>query len=133
MSTKRRASLIRHGQSLWNAQNKFTGWVDVPLSERGRAEATIASCQLREKNLIVDVCFTSLLKRVIPFCRDRILTHIKEDDTVLIAAHGNSLRSIIMELENLTPEEVPKLELATGAPIVYEFDSQAQVTNKILL
>ncbi len=61
--------------------------------------------------------------RVFPFLRDRILTHIKEDDTVLIAAHGNSLRSIIMQLENLTPEEVPKLELATGAPIVFEFDS----------
>ena len=55
--------LTRHGQSLWNAQNKFTGWVDVPLSERGRAEATIASCKLREKNLIIDVCFTSLLIR----------------------------------------------------------------------
>ena len=41
--------LTRHGQSLWNAQNKFTGWVDVPLSERGRAEVTIASCKLREK------------------------------------------------------------------------------------
>ncbi|MGK7897643.1 MAG: hypothetical protein AB4372_29520, partial [Xenococcus sp. (in: cyanobacteria)] len=66
MSTKRRASLTRHGQSLWNAQNKFTGWVGVPI-------------------------------------------------------------------ENLTPEEVTKLELATGAPIVYEFDSQAQVTDKILL
>ena len=57
--------LTRHGQSLWNAQNKFTGWVDVPLSERGRAEATIASCKLREKNLIIDVCFTSLLIRAI--------------------------------------------------------------------
>ena len=55
--------LTRHGQSLWNAQNKFTGWVDVPLSERGRAEAMIASCKLREKNLIIDVCFTSLLIR----------------------------------------------------------------------
>ena len=57
--------LIRHGQSLWNAQNRFTGWVDVPLSERGRAEATIASCQLREKHYQVDVCFTSLLIRAI--------------------------------------------------------------------
>jgi len=51
--------LIRHGQSLWNAANKFTGWVDVPLSERGRAEATIASCKLREHR--VQVCFTSKL------------------------------------------------------------------------
>ncbi len=41
--------LTRHGQSLWNAQNKFTGWVDVPLSERGRAEAMVAACKLKEK------------------------------------------------------------------------------------
>ena len=227
--------LIRHGQSLWNAQNRFTGWVDVPLSERGRAEATIASCKLREQQYQVDVCFTSLLiraietaivcltecdeicggktpiiqhdaddpnwrgwneyegshneelpifptsalderyygqlqglnkaetaekfgqeqvqiwrrsyatrppggesledtkTRVIPFLRERILAHIKEGDNVLVAAHGNSLRSIIMDLDNLSPEEVTKLELATGVPIVYEFDSRAKVTNKILL
>ncbi len=56
-------SLTRHGQSLWNGQNKFTGWVDIPLSERGRAEATRASCKLREKNIIIDVGFTSLLIR----------------------------------------------------------------------
>jgi 2,3-bisphosphoglycerate-dependent phosphoglycerate mutase len=53
--------LIHHGQSLWNAANRFTGWVDVPLSERGRAEATIASCKLR--NYRVNVCFTSKLMR----------------------------------------------------------------------
>jgi 2,3-bisphosphoglycerate-dependent phosphoglycerate mutase len=55
--------LTRHGQSLWNAENKFTGWVDVPLSERGRAEATIASTKLRKYR--VDVCFTSMLIRAI--------------------------------------------------------------------
>jgi 2,3-bisphosphoglycerate-dependent phosphoglycerate mutase len=55
--------LVRHGQSLWNAENKFTGWVDVPLSEMGRAEATIASCKLRDYR--VRVCFTSLLFRAI--------------------------------------------------------------------
>ena len=71
--------------------------------------------------------------RVIPFLKERILTHLKEGDTVLVAAHGNSLRSIIMFLEDLTPEEVTKLELATGAPIVYEFDSQAKITEKVLL
>lgn len=40
--------ITRYGQSLWNAENKFTGWVDVPLSEMGRAEATIVSCKLRD-------------------------------------------------------------------------------------
>jgi 2,3-bisphosphoglycerate-dependent phosphoglycerate mutase len=225
--------LIRHGESIWNAANKFTGWVDVPLSRRGRAEATIASAKLR--NYRVDVCFTSLLvrametailclteyeeicggktpifqhtaddpewhgwdkyegnpneelpiflsqalderyygqlqglnkaqtaekygkekvhewrrsyytpppggesledtqKRVIPYFTSRILTHIKHGDTVLVAAHGNSLRAMIMKLENLSPEEVPNLELTTGVPIVYELDSEANVIDKAIL
>ncbi|PZV08883.1 MAG: 2,3-bisphosphoglycerate-dependent phosphoglycerate mutase [Leptolyngbya sp.] len=55
--------LIRHGQSLWNAENKFTGWVDVPLGEQGRAEATIAADKLETYQ--VRVCFTSLLFRAI--------------------------------------------------------------------
>jgi 2,3-bisphosphoglycerate-dependent phosphoglycerate mutase len=197
--------LIRHGQSLWNAVNKFTGWVDVPLGEQGRAEATIASCKLR--NYRVQVCFTSMLfraietaiicltevddicdgkipiikhnaddedwhgwdkydgnpddelpvilsaalderyygnlqgldkaetaekfgqeqvqiwrrsynvrppggesladtrERTLPFFRKRILSHLISGDNVLVAAHGNSLRSIIMELENISEEE----------------------------
>lgn len=225
--------LIRHGQSLWNAANKFTGWVDVPLSEQGRAEATIASCKLRDYR--VDVCFTSMLfraietavicltevddvcggkipiikheaddpdwhgwdryggnseeelpiflssalderhygdlqglnkaetaekfgkeqvhtwrrsydvrppggesledtrNRTLPFFRDRILTHLKQGDNVLIAAHGNSLRSIIMELENISEADIPKLELGTGIPIVYEIDAEGKVTDKKVL
>ncbi len=83
--------LTRHGQSLWNAENKFTGWVDVPLSEMGRAEATIASCKLR--NYRIRVCFTSML-----FCAIETAIIILTEN-VLVAAHGNSLRSIIMELE----------------------------------
>ncbi|MCY7335916.1 MAG: 2,3-bisphosphoglycerate-dependent phosphoglycerate mutase [Chamaesiphon sp.] len=55
--------LIRHGQSLWNAANKFTGWVDVPLSKQGRAEATIAAYKLKDYR--IRVCFTSLLFRAI--------------------------------------------------------------------
>ncbi|UZQ53012.1 2,3-bisphosphoglycerate-dependent phosphoglycerate mutase [Trichothermofontia sichuanensis B231] len=227
--------LIRHGQSLWNAANKFTGWVDVPLSERGRAEATIASCKLREAGYRVQVCFTSMLMRALetavicltecdeicggripiikhaaddpewhgwdqyegdpalelpifpsaslderyygelqglnkaemaakygaeqiqrwrrsfserppggesledtlhrtlPFFRDRILAHLKQGDNVLVAAHGNSLRSIIMFLEQLSPEEVPGVELKTGVPIVYDLDLDGQVTDKVIL
>ncbi len=225
--------LIRHGQSLWNAANKFTGWVDVPLSERGRAEATIASCKLR--NYRVNVCFTSMLmrametavicmtecdelcggripiikheaddqdwrgwdkyegnpnqelpifpsaalderhygelqglnkaetaekygkeqvhqwrrsfserppggesledtmKRAVPFFRDRIMSHLKRGDNVLVSAHGNSLRSIIMYLDNLSPEEVTQLELKTGVPIVYDIDQEGKVTDKVIL
>lgn len=225
--------LIRHGQSLWNALNKFTGWVDVPLSERGRAEATIASCRLRGYR--VQVCFTSKLiraietamiclteedeicdgkipiirheatdpdwhgwdqydgnpaeelpiftnaalderfygelqglnkaetaakygkeqvyewrrsystrppggesledtqKRVVAYFDKRILPHLQQGENVLVAAHGNSLRSIIMKLENLSPEEVTKLELVTGVPIVYEIDTTGQMANKKIL
>lgn len=225
--------LIRHGQSLWNALNKFTGWVDVPLSERGRAEATIASCRL--SGYRVNVCFTSKLiraietamiclterddicggktpiikheatdadwhgwdkyegdqaaelpifcnaalderfygnlqglnkaetavkygveqvqewrrsystrppggesledtqKRVVAYFDKRILPHLQQGDNVLVAAHGNSLRSIIMRLESLGPNEVTKLELKTGVPIVYEFDASQQFVNKKVL
>ena len=226
--------LTRHGQSLWNAENKFTGWVDIPLSERGRAEATIASCKLQDYR--VRVCFTSLLframetaviiltevddicdgrvpiikhdvededwqgwdkydgdpeqelpvyptatlderfygdlqglnktetaaefgkeqvqlwrrsyrvrppggesledtvNRTVPFFRDRILKqHLMAGDNVLIAAHGNSLRSIVKQLENLSEEEIVKVELGTGIPIVYDIDSNGLVTNKVIL
>jgi len=225
--------LTRHGQSLWNASNRFTGWVDVPLSERGRAEATIASCKLKDYR--VNVCFTSTLiraietticiltecddicggkvpiikhdaedpdwhewdqhegdasdelpifsnaalneryygnlqglnkaetatkygdaqvhqwrrsydvrppggesledtqKRVVPYYLERIMPHIQKGENVLVAAHGNSLRSIIMKLENLTPEQVPGVEVETAVPLVYEIDSAGQVTSKKIL
>jgi len=225
--------LTRHGQSLWNATNKFTGWVDVPLSERGRAEATIASCKL--ENYRVQVCFTSKLiraietaicilterdaicggkvpilkheldeqdwhgwdqyhgdpsqelpiftnaalderfygdlqglnkaetatkygaelvhewrrsynvrppggesledtqSRVIPYFKDRIMPHVLQGETVLVSAHGNSLRAIIMQLENLSPDQVPGLELETAVPIVYDMTSEGKITDKKIL
>ncbi|HEY9648122.1 MAG TPA: 2,3-bisphosphoglycerate-dependent phosphoglycerate mutase [Chroococcidiopsis sp.] len=225
--------LIRHGQSLWNAENKFTGWVDVPLSKRGRAEAAIAASKLRD--YCVNVCFTSLLfraietaviclteeervcggripiikhdasdqnwhgwdtyegdrseelpiyasmalderhygdlqgldktktaekygeaqvllwrrsysvrppggesledtqHRVAPYFNGRIMPHIHHGETVLVAAHGNSLRAIIMGLDQLSPDQVLQLELATGVPIVYELDTTGQVLHKQVL
>ena len=72
-------------------------------------------------------------KRVAAYFSSRILTHLQQGDNVLVAAHGNSLRSIIMKLENLSPAEVTKLELATGVPIVYDIDSSGQVTDKVIL
>lgn len=225
--------LVRHGQSLWNALNKFTGWVDVPLSERGRAEATIASCRL--SGYRVHVCFTSKLiraietaticlterddicggkipiikhelsnqdgygwdsydgnaaeelpvftnvalnerfygelqglnkaetaikygsekvhewrrsfsvrppggesledtqKRVIDYFKIRILPHLLQGENVLIAAHGNSLRSIIMMLDRLSPNEIAALELPTGVPIVYDLDVSGEAIGKQIL
>lgn len=226
--------LTRHGQSLWNAENRFTGWVNVPLSEMGRAEATIASCKLKDYR--VRVCYTSMLfraietaviiltevddicdgripilrdvdeataawhgwnqykgdpeqelpvyttsflderfygdlqgldkaetaerygkeqvqqwrrsydvappggesladtvKRTVPFFRDRIMKHLLEGDNVLIAAHGNSLRSIIKDLEDLSPDEIVKVELGTAVPIIYDVDANGKVTDKVIL
>lgn len=225
--------LIRHGQSTWNAANKFTGWVDVPLSHQGLEEAAKAAQKL--KSYPVDVCYTSLLiraiqtaliclvesdavregkspvikhnaddpdwhgwdryegdrkeeipiflcqalderyygdlqglnkaetaakygqeqvaawrrsysihppggeslqdtaARAIPFFQERILPHIKSGDNVLVSAHGNSLRSIIMDLDGLSEEEVPKLELVTGVPIIYEINSEGQIVDKLII
>lgn len=225
--------LTRHGQSLWNAENKFTGWVDVPLSEQGRAEATIASCKLKDYR--VRVCFTSLLfraietaviiltevddicegripilkhdgaeaewrgwdhyqgdpqrelpvylsavlderyygdlqgldkietaaqfgaeqvrlwrrsydvappggesladtvKRTVPFFRERIFPHLLAGENALVAAHGNSLRSIIKDLENLSEEEIVKVELGTAVPLVYDLDDKGQIRQKLVL
>ena len=225
--------LIRHGQSLWNAENKFTGWVDVPLSKQGRAEAAIASCKLKDYR--VRVCFTSMLfraietaiivltevndicegrvpiikheiededwhgwdkyrgdrekelpiylssilderyygelqglnkaataakygeeqvrlwrrsynvrppngesledtqKRVVPYFSGQIMPYLQREENVLVVAHGNSLRSIVMKLENLSPKEVTQLELATGVPIVYDIKASGQVAHKLIL
>ena len=59
---------IRHGQSLWNLENKFTGWVDINLSERGEVEAKTAGVTLIDNNFYPEICFTSYLKRSINTC-----------------------------------------------------------------
>jgi len=50
---------VRHGQSLWNLENKFTGWVDVGLSDRGKKEASLAGLKLKDEGFIPDICYTS--------------------------------------------------------------------------
>jgi 2,3-bisphosphoglycerate-dependent phosphoglycerate mutase len=68
--------------------------------------------------------------RVWPYYIFRILPHVLRGDGVLIAAHGNSLRALIMALDGLTPDEVVRLELATGVPVVYRFNADGTVANK---
>jgi 2,3-bisphosphoglycerate-dependent phosphoglycerate mutase len=70
---------------------------------------------------------------VIAYFKIRILPHLIQGENVLIAAHGNSLRSIIMVLERLSPEEVITLELATGVPIVYNLDVSGEAIGKKIL
>lgn len=212
--------LVRHGQSMWNLENRFTGWTDVELSEQGIKEAKEAGIVLKEKGFVFDVAYTSVLKRAndtldyilrelgqtdIPvkkswrlnerhygalqglnkdetrekYGAEQVLlwrrsTDVKppelsEDDErypgndpkykdlskdelpktenlidtinrvmvlwnsdikkdledgkrIIIAAHGNSLRGLIKYLDNMTDEEIIKLELQTGNPICYELD-----------
>ncbi len=208
--------LMRHGQSVWNKQNLFTGWVDIPLSEQGIQESIEGGKMIRD--LPIDVCFTSTLirahmtlslallqhasgkvpmflhqggrqeewaqvyseeakkkvwpvrmawelnermyghlqglnkaetaekfgkeqvhiwrrsfdiappggeslamtaARTIPYFKSQIVPCLEKGQTVFVSAHGNSLRSIVMELDGLSKEQVVALELATGAPLIY--------------
>ncbi len=195
-----RLVLLRHGESQWNLENRFTGWVDVPLSQRGIQEAKTAGEKLR--GFTFDRAFTSVLTRAnetlrlvlevigqshIPIERDKALNermygelqglnkaetakkygeeqvkiwrrsfdvrppggeslkdtaervlpyyerHIKpylaKGETILVAAHGNSLRALVMELEQLSKEQVLELNIPTGAPLLYEFDATGAVVS----
>jgi 2,3-bisphosphoglycerate-dependent phosphoglycerate mutase len=193
--------LIRHGQSQWNLENKFTGWIDIPLSPKGEEEAREAGEKI--KNFKFDKVYISVLdraiktyeiaaevagfkdlpvekdkalnermygdlqglnkddmrkkfgaeqvhiwrrsfdvpppngeslkntaERVLPYWRSHIEPDLKAGKNILVVAHGNSLRALIMHLDNLTGEEVVKLEIPTGVPILYEFDKDMKVVNK---
>lgn len=72
-------------------------------------------------------------ERVLPFFDKNIKPAVEKGESVLVAAHGNSLRAVIMALENLTPEQIINTELATGVPIVYKIDSDGKVVEKKIL
>jgi 2,3-bisphosphoglycerate-dependent phosphoglycerate mutase len=194
--------LLRHGESLWNQENRFTGWVDVPLTEKGRQEALRAGELLKKEDIKFDVAYTSVLSRAIetldlcmksmgvslpvikdahlnerhygdlqglnkaetarrysdeqvrlwrrsydvrppngeslkdtqartvPFFENCILTDIKMGKNVLVVAHGNSLRSIVMYLEHIPEDKIPLLEIPTGVPILYEMNDKGEVLSK---
>ncbi|HGJ65568.1 TPA: 2,3-diphosphoglycerate-dependent phosphoglycerate mutase [bacterium] len=212
--------LLRHGESEWNKENRFTGWTDVDLSDKGKQEAQQAGDVMREEGYIFDVAFTSVLKRAIrtlwialdkmdlmwipiynswrlnerhygalqglnkaetakkfseeqvliwrrsydipppilektderypghdpryrdldekdlplteslkdtvarflPYWHETIAPTIKTGKRAIIAAHGNSLRALVMYLDNMREEEIVKLNIPTGVPLVYELD-----------
>lgn len=212
--------LVRHGQSMWNLENKFTGWTDVELSPKGIAEAKEAGKLLKEKGFSFDLAFTSVLKRaedtlryilkemneenieikrswklnerhygalqglnkeetkekygekqvllwrrsidvrppeldksdkmypgndpkynglseeelpktenlldtikrVVEYWNSDIKPELENGRKIIIAAHGNSLRGLIKYLDNISDEDIIKLELQTGNPICYELD-----------
>ena len=196
--------LLRHGQSQWNLENRFTGWIDVPLSPLGETEARQAGVKLQDYR--IDAAYTSVLQRAtktldlaleaagknsipvtqdaalnerhygalqglnkeettkrfgeekvrlwrrsydiappqgeslkdtasrtLPYFRKVITPELKKGKNLLVAAHGNSLRSIVMDLEKLSPEEILKVEIPTGVPIVYELDSDLKLKSKTIL
>lgn len=221
-----RLFIVRHGQSIWNLQNRFTGWVDVSLSQQGVTEAQQAAALLADEHF--EVAFTSTLlraqdslyeilgqnhhcaqyvrvheqssnwyehftpsegdgnelkiyvseklneryygdlqglnkdwaiqhygaeqvhlwrrsydipppngeslqmtaARTLPYYHERIVPHLQNGESVLISAHGNSLRSIIMHIEEMTPQQILDYELATGAPHVYVFNDDLDLIDK---
>ena len=212
--------LLRHGESTWNKENRFTGWHDVDLTERGRQEAAEAGRLLKEGGYVFDIAFTSVLKRAIktlglaldvldqlwipvtkswklnerhygalqglnkaettakhgeaqvkiwrrsydipppplspadprhpsrdpryrglsptelplteslketvarflPYWHDTIAPAIRSGQRVVIAAHGNSLRALVMFLDNIDEQTIVELNIPTGIPLVYELD-----------
>lgn len=195
--------LVRHGQSLWNVEDRFTGWVDVPLTDKGVDEALAAGVRL--KGISVDVAYTSGLQRAqrtldlilqgmgvqvpiirdsalnerhygdlqglnkkktaekfgdeqvkiwrrsydipppngeslkdtaartIPFFERAILGDIAQGKDVLVVAHGNSNRSIVMKLDGLSEAEVLELNLGTAIPLVYDLTLDGDVIGKEVL
>jgi len=213
--------LVRHGQSQWNLENRFTGWWDVDLTDKGVAEAKAAGELLAEKGLLPTVAFCSVQKRaiktlhlaleycgriwipetkdwrlnerhyggltglnkaetaekhgeeqvkiwrrsfdvppppleagseydlagdaryagidipdteslkltierVLPYWEAEILPVLASGETVIISAHGNSLRALVKHLSGISDEDITGLEIPTGQPIVYDFDENMQ-------
>ncbi|KAL3781017.1 hypothetical protein HJC23_007913 [Cyclotella cryptica] len=211
--------LVRHGESTWNLENKFTGWVDVPLSPKGHEEVVEAGKLIKESGIVPDVAFTSLqkraimtlnhvleetdlmwipvtkawqlnerhygglqgldkqetvdkygkdqvliwrrsydipppvvdrssphhpsndpryakfdfpdewteslkttLERVTPYFNENIAPQLKDGKTVIIAAHGNSLRALVKHLDDIGEDVIAELNIPTGTPLVYELD-----------
>ncbi|HRD40994.1 MAG TPA: 2,3-diphosphoglycerate-dependent phosphoglycerate mutase [Bacteroidia bacterium] len=192
--------IFRHGQSVWNLENKFTGWVDVDLTEKGIQEAKNAGLKL--KGFKFDYAYSSALQRaqktlslaletaghapiaptydaalnermygdlqglnkadtaakygdeqvkiwrrsfdiappngeslkdtaarVIPYFEKEIVPKLKAGKNIVIAAHGNSLRALIMYLEKMTPEQILQFEIGTAEPRLYELDTNMNVTT----
>lgn len=197
--------LVRHGQSLWNLEDRFTGWIDVPLTDLGKEEARAAGKKLAGTK--IDVAYTSDLTRAqttlnlmldemgvdvptirnkalnerhygdlqglnkartaekygaeqvkvwrrsydvpppgaegeslemtaartLPFFERCILGDIAQGKNVLVVAHGNSNRSIVMDLDKLSREQVLELNLGTAVPVVYDLSESGEVLGKEIL
>jgi len=215
--------LVRHGQSIWNEKNLFTGWVDIDINQKGCQEARQAGLALKQKNILIDQAFCSALrrsihtleiilqtmelkipiikswrlnerhygilqgqnkkkvlqefgdkkvnqwrrsfltappalkkkqtlrpsdlykdlskapeteslkdtqKRILYFWNQTILPFIKKKKSILISAHGNSLRALIKNLEKISDKDISSLEIQTGKPIIYQINDSAEILSK---
>ena len=223
-----RLILVRHGQSQWNLENRFTGWWDVDLTAKGEEEARAAGALLKAKGMLPTVAFTSFqtrairtlhfaleaagrlwipetkdwrlnerhyggltgldkaetaakhgdeqvkiwrrsfdtpppvleagsefdlgrderyagipipsteslkdtIARVLPYYESAIVPALKAGETVLVAAHGNSLRALVKHLSGISDDEITGLEIPTGQPIVYELDDALTAQDRYYL
>ena len=223
-----RLILVRHGQSQWNLENRFTGWWDVDLTAKGEEEARAAGALLKAKGMLPTVAFTSFqtrairtlhfaleaagrlwipetkdwrlnerhyggltgldkaetaakhgdeqvkiwrrsfdtpppvletgsefdlgrderyagiaipsteslkdtIARVLPYYESAIVPALKAGETVLVAAHGNSLRALVKHLSGISDDEITGLEIPTGQPIVYELDDNLAALERYYL
>jgi 2,3-bisphosphoglycerate-dependent phosphoglycerate mutase len=223
-----RLILVRHGQSQWNLENRFTGWWDVDLTPKGEEEALAAGRLLTDKGMLPTVAFTSVqtrairtlhlaleaarrlwisetkdwrlnerhyggltglnkaetaakhgeeqvkiwrrsfdtpppvleagsdfdlagderyagiaipsteslkdtIARVLPYYEATIVPQLRAGETVLVAAHGNSLRALVKHLSGISDEEITGLEIPTGQPIVYELADDLSATERYYL
>lgn len=219
--------LVRHGESVWNKKNLFTGWTDVDLSKKGIHEAQEAGRLLKNRKLDFQIAFTSVLKRavhtleyilkemnesipvvksyelnerhygalqglnkeamalkygeeqvqlwrrsfatrppmlteidernpkkdplykdvpkeklplgesledtikrVVPFYEKEIVPHLRNNENVLVVAHGNSLRALVKYLENISDEDIAGLEIPLGMPWIYDIDNEGKICGK---
>src|SRR5690554_2694230 len=227
----KRVVLIRHGESVWNKENRFTGWTDVDLTEKGVEEAHKAGKYLKDEGFQFEKAYTSYLKRavktlnivldemdldwipvektwrlneksygmlqgidksetaikygeeqvliwrrsydvppaaleesderspfmdkryskvdrkdlplteslketverILPYWESEILESLKDNNEIIVAAHGNSLRGIVMHLKNISVEDILKLNIPTGIPYVFEFDENLNVVKDYFL
>jgi 2,3-bisphosphoglycerate-dependent phosphoglycerate mutase len=222
-----RLILVRHGQSQWNLENRFTGWWDVDLTPKGETEAMAAGELLKDKGVVPTVAFTSLqtrairtlhlaleasglawipetkdwrlnerhyggltglnkaetaeawrgagedlapqlrraapvqekgsefdlstdpryagiaipqteslkdtIARVLPYYEEAIAPQLKAGETVIVAAHGNSLRALVKHLSKISDEDILDLEIPTGQPIIFELDGDLNATERYYL
>jgi len=115
--------LVRHGQSQWNLENRFTGWVDVGLTAAGVREAKKAGKMLAKEGVEFDMAFTSYQKRAIKtLWLGQILPFLRASANTIISAHGNSLRALLKRLFDVSDKDIPGFEFPTGNPLLIDLE-----------